>query len=60
MVFDLRGVVDVAKYISSIQYNPKDKSSDTLLGKYKCIVQLSPGTISFEFLHNTRNQKHFR
>ena len=49
MVFDLRGVVDGAKFFSSIQYNPKDTNSDTLLGKYKCRVQLSPGTTSVEF-----------
>jgi hypothetical protein len=58
MVVDLNQAVDIGNYFAHLHLNPVKNITETLLGKYKDAVNLSPDTTSVEFLHSCRNKRY--
>ncbi len=60
MVVDLIQAIVIGNYFNHIHANPVKNITETLLGKYKDAVKLSPETTSVEFLQSSRNQRYER
>ncbi len=60
MVVDLIQAIVIGNYFNHIHPNPVKNITETLLGKYKDAVKLSPETTSVEFLQSSRNQRYER
>lgn len=57
MVVDLSQAIDIGNYFNHLHKNSVKNITETLLGKYKDVVRLSPDTSSVEFLHSAKNQR---
>jgi hypothetical protein len=57
MVVDLSQAIDIGNYFNHPHTKSVKNITETLLGKYKDVVKLSPETTSVEFLKSSRNQR---
>ena len=60
MVVDLSQAIDIGNYFNHLHTKAVENITDSLLGKYKDAVKLSPEATSVEFLHSSRNQRYER
>lgn len=60
MVVDLSQAIDIGNYFNHLHINSVKNITETLLGKYKDAVNLSPEDTSVEFLHSLRNRRYER
>ena len=60
MVVDLNQAVDIGNYLYYLNLNPGKNVTDSLLGKYKDVINLSQEISSVDFLQSSRNQRYER